>query len=158
MNHTGLYCRGLPINPKMVNKLIPPIFVFVLSCLFLNVFFFLISGVAVKFAPPLNHRGPPLAEKSLDCWFRQFKSWVLMHWMQRKTLSSLQGTISEKNQEKQPKMGIFGPFDHSRPFGQFFMIFSESILSECCGFLHCIKRIKTLLLSYENQQSNNFVI
>ena len=37
-----------------------------------------------------------------------------------------------------------------------FLIFSEMVLCREMGFLGCIQCLKTLLLSYQNQQSDNF--
>ena len=91
-------------------------------------------------------QGPILmakSEKLSDYWFRYLKRRVLMHWMQ--------STISEKIKKNWQKIAFF---EKMVIFGNFSGFFQKRFFAERWGFLRCIQFIKTLLLSYLNQQSD----
>ena len=74
-----------------------------------------------------------------------------------KNLSSLRITISEKIKKNRRKMVKNGQNGQKLPFwAGFSWFFQKWCFSESCGFLRCIQCIKTLLLSYLNQHSDNF--
>ena len=128
-------CRGLPINLKFISKLIPPVFVLVLSCWFRKRFLF-------DFWP---HWGWGCCKAVFDSskeasWCTEcnaktpaaYKVWFLK-----------KSRITSKNIHflpKLPKMVIFGGVSR---------FFETPYFVKSWGFLRCIQWIKILLLSYQ---------
>ena len=74
-----------------------------------------------------------------------------------KKRNSVQTTIFEKNQERLLKNGLFNPKMRFLPvFGTISWFFQKWYFIKSFGFLRCIQCTKTLVLSYQNQQSDNF--
>ena len=102
-----LCIRGLPINSKLVNKLIPPIFLFVLLCWFLMV------------------------NNLRNCWIVYFDSSKEGFWFTEcnsKNISSLQSIISENIKKNRPKWSKMVKMAKKYHFGLIFLICSETVL------------------------------
>ena len=142
---TVLY-RGLPINSKLVNKLIPPIFVFVSLWWFRNSFSFkFLAGLRVKNLNCCQIFGLDRSKEGFWCTECNAKN-----------ISSLQSTIPEKNKKNGQKRSFLAILTILTILARFSWFFHKRYSAESWGFLRYIQCTKTLHLSYQNQQSDNF--
>ena len=156
--------RGLPYNSNLSIKLLPPIFVLVLTCWFQNCssFWFLTSSSpCLKFLPPLNQKGPPLwwtfwkivqkpilitqkkhpdALNATQKTLALYKVWIL----KKRGITSKNTKVKPKTPKKQYFLELFSWF------------FQKLTFVKSWGLLRCIQCIRTLLLSYQNQLLDNF--
>ena len=112
-----------------------------------------------KLLTHLNHKGPPLWWKiwifSPKAVFDSSKEASWCTECNAKDPSSLKSTIPEKIKKNCQKYPFF--WVKNAIIGGFSRFIQERYIAESWGLLRCIECTRTLLLSYQNQHSDNFL-